>query len=125
MGVGQWWRWAGASVALCALAATMVAACGASDDYSGIFDPPVDPPPGGSKWQGLELAGACGYAGVVYVPVDEICGGVDDPGYLTHLSTASFRAAAAVDDTLYAVDGSHLWVLDVADAAPARIRTIF
>ncbi len=81
----------------------------------GIPTPPSDPPPTGSKWQGVEVEGACGRLGIAWVLVDEVCGGTDDPAYLDAFRAPMFRDGARVGDLMYVVDATHLWVLDVSD----------
>jgi len=44
-----------------------------------------------------------------------VCGGVGASDYLDYFRAPMFRDGARVGDLMYAVDATHLWVLDVAD----------
>lgn len=82
-------------------------------------DPPIgpsDPPPTGSKWEGIEVEDACGRVKLGYVLVDEVCGGTDDPFYMDYFHAPIMRDGAQIGEHLFAVDATHLWVLDVTNA---------
>jgi len=81
----------------------------------GIGSAPQDPPPTGSKWQGVEVDGNCGRTSLGWVLVDEVCAGTDDPAYLDYFHAPMFRDGASLNGLLYAVDATHLWVLDAAE----------
>jgi hypothetical protein len=60
-------------------------------------------------------------SGQGYAVVDEVCGARDDLAYASRFQTPMFRDLAVDGTTGWAVDGSHLWVLDLSDpAAPKR-----
>jgi hypothetical protein len=83
--------------------------------------PPSQPPPTGSKWEGIEVTGECGRTWLSYVLVDEVCGGTDDPSYMDYFHAPIMRDGAILGGHLYAVDATYLWVLDVSDpTAPSR-----
>ncbi|MBI5503148.1 MAG: hypothetical protein HY907_23085, partial [Deltaproteobacteria bacterium] len=90
-------------------------------DDQGPPTPPAGPPPTGTRWEAVSTT-HCGREGIEWVLVDEVCGGIGQPGYLDAFQVPMFRDGAVIGDVLYAVDASHLWVLDVSDpAAPRRI----
>jgi len=98
----------------------IVDGAGAPDGPNGPPAPPPGPPPTGSKWEGIEVEGACGAITIEYVLVDEVCGGLGQPGYLDHFRSPMMRDGARIDGRLYAVDATNLWVLDAtaSDAMP-------
>lgn len=98
-------------------------AMGAPEDQ-GIPGPPGDPPPTGGKWEGVEVEGECGRVGIAWVVVDEVCAGTGEPGYLDAFHAPIFRDGAQLGDLLYAVDATHLWVLDVADETAVERRAM-
>lgn len=120
----------GARAKVCAmLGVSMLSGCGAADAGGGSgppdpgipTSPPTTPAPTGSKWKGVEVQGDCGRSTLAWVLVDEMCADVDDPGYLDALRSPMFRDGALIDGTLYVVDATRLWVLDVKDpTAPVR-----
>ncbi len=90
-------------------------------DNDGPFGGPTDPPPTGSKWEGKETTDECGRTSIEYVLVDEVCGGIDDPGYMAAFHAPIIRDGAVIGTDLFAVDATYLWVLDVSDpAVPVR-----
>lgn len=107
-----------------AIGSLPTAACG-DDVGSGFVDDPPDdqgppigpsePPPTGSKWEGVLVDGGCGRAKLAYVLIDEVCGGTDDPAYMDYFHAPIMRDGALIGQRLYAVDATQLWVLDVAD----------
>jgi hypothetical protein len=116
------------------IAATFSLGCGMNSDSGGAMGAPADPglpstppstpAPTGSKWEGVEVEGDCGRLSIAWLLVDEMCGGVNDPGYLDSLRAPIFRDGAVIENSLFTVDATHLWVLDVEKAdAPAR-RTL-
>jgi hypothetical protein len=113
------------------LAMFATAGCSGMGDDGGAFGapqdpgipgtPPSTPPPTGGKWVGVEVEGDCGRTSIAWVVVDEMCGATDDPAYLDALRSPMFRDGALIGSSLYTVDATHVWVLDVTDpAAPAR-----
>src|SRR5512145_798841 len=60
---------------------------------------------------GTTLEPRAGLDGGGYDVVDEVCGSVNDPGYLTRFETPMFRAVAVVDEVAYLLDGSLLWAV--------------
>ncbi|MFO0565688.1 MAG: hypothetical protein U0263_08500 [Polyangiaceae bacterium] len=86
--------------------------------------PPTSPAPTGSKWKGVEVTGDCGRSTLAWVLVDEMCADTDDPGYLDALRSPMFRDGTLIDDTLYVVDATRLWVLDVAQTEPKRLGVL-
>jgi hypothetical protein len=117
-------------------AVVLTAACGPMDfgpasgvsdapDWDGPPGPPGEDAPTGTKWEGVEVNGACGRISLAWVLVDEVCGGTEDPGYLDAFRSPMFRDGARIGDRVYAVDASHLWVLDAADpTAPKRLGMV-
>ncbi len=104
-----------------------LAAAGCTDS-GGSYEPPLgppddggppvapsDPPPTGSKWQGIEVTGECGRTKLAFVLVDEVCGGTDDPAYMDYFHAPIMRDGALIGTHLFAVDATYLWVLDTAD----------
>lgn len=79
---------------------------------------PSEPAPTGQGWKADETDEGCGRSGLRWILVDEICGDGEgaDP---RALETPMFRDGAIVGNHLLAVDGTHLWSLDLAD--PQRI----
>lgn len=79
---------------------------------------PSEPAPTGMGWKPVETDEGCGRSGLRWVLVDEVCGDGEgaDP---RALETPMFRDGAIVGGHMLAVDGTHLWSLDLAD--PARI----
>jgi hypothetical protein len=63
----------------------------------------------------VEVEGECGRLGVHWVLVDEVCAGTDDPAYLDYFRAPMMRDGVRIGDRMYAVDATHLWVLDVTD----------
>lgn len=112
--------------ALLALCPSMLLGCGDYGSDGGDFidppppeDPPTgpaNPPPTGSKWQGIEVESECGRVKLAYVLIDEVCGGTEDPNYMEYFHAPIMRDGAAIGDRLYSVDATHLWVLDTTDA---------
>lgn len=106
-----------------AMGLLVMAGCGADMDGGGAgppdpgipTSPPTSPAPTGSKWKGVVVEGDCGRSTLAWVLVDEMCADVDDPGYLDALRSPMFRDGSLIDDTLYVVDATRLWVLDVTD----------
>jgi hypothetical protein len=69
----------------------------------------------------VKTVDGCGREGVAWALVDEACGAIGSPEYARAFHAPMFRDGALVGSTLYAVDGTHVWVLDVTDqTAPAR-----
>ncbi len=83
---------------------------------------PTEPPPTGGKWEGRETTDECGRASIEWLLVDEVCAGTDSADYLEHFRAPIMRDGALVGTRLYAVDATHLWVLDVS-VASAPVRT--
>lgn len=79
---------------------------------------PSEPAPTGQGWKAEETDEGCGRSGLRWILVDEVCGDGEgaDP---RALETPMFRDGAVVGGHLLAVDGTHLWSLDLAD--PLRI----
>jgi hypothetical protein len=79
---------------------------------------PSEPAPTGQGWQAEETDEGCGRSGLRWILVDEVCGDGEgaDP---RALETPMFRDGAIVGGHLLAVDGTHLWSLDLSD--PLRI----
>src|SRR4026209_2984530 len=108
----------GALMAACAVVAAWsgdMGEVGTSGDVEG--DPPAQgtplapsgTAPTGSKWQGVEVDGACGGKTIAWVLVDEVCGNTEAPDYLDGFHAPIFRDGALVGSTLFTVDASHLW----------------
>lgn len=110
------------------LAATATACGMGGDDLaSAPLDegPPGGPgtaPPTGGKWEGRETTDACGRTSIEWILVDEVCAGTDAADYLEHFRAPILRDGALIGTRLYAVDATHLWVLDVT-VANAPVRT--
>lgn len=79
---------------------------------------PSEPAPTGQGWKAEETDEGCGRSGLRWILVDEVCGDGEgaDP---RALETPMFRDGAIVSGHLLAVDGTHLWSLDLSD--PNRI----
>lgn len=79
---------------------------------------PSEPAPTGQGWKAEETDEGCGRSGLRWILVDEVCGDGEgaDP---RALETPMFRDGAIVGGHLLAVDGTHLWSLDLSD--PQRI----
>ncbi|NUP04602.1 MAG: hypothetical protein HOW73_00905 [Polyangiaceae bacterium] len=77
---------------------------------------PTDPPTTGSKWQGTLVEDDCGRVKLAYVLIDEVCGGTEDPFYMDYFHAPIMRDGVLIDDRLFAVDATNLWVLDMTDA---------
>lgn len=79
---------------------------------------PSDPAPTGQGWKAEETDEGCGRSGLRWILVDEVCGDGEgaDP---RALETPMFRDGAVIGGHLLAVDGTHLWSLDLQD--PQRI----
>ena len=112
-----------------AFLAASASACGMSGDDLGSAPldegPPGGPgqaPPTGGKWEGRETTDACGRTSVEWILVDEVCAGTDAADYLEHFRAPILRDGALIGTRLYAVDATHLWVLDVT-VANAPVRT--
>lgn len=60
---------------------------------------------------------------VGYKVLDEVCGdALADPDYADRFLTPMFRDVAVSGDLAYLVDGSHVWTVDISDAAaPERV----
>lgn len=94
-------------------------------DGDGPPGAPNTPAPTGSKWQAIASAGQCGRTTLDYVLVDEVCGGIDDPGYMDAFHAPIMRDGAIVGQHLFAVDASYLWVIDVSDpTTPKRVNLL-
>ncbi len=74
---------------------------------------PSEPAPTGMGWKPIETDEGCGRSGLRWILVDEVCGDGDgaDP---RALEAPMFRDGAIVNGHLLAVDGTHLWSLDLA-----------
>jgi len=100
--------------------AALAVACGDFGSVDGA--PPNGGPPGGpggppttgGKWEGHENTDSCGRTSIEYRIVDEVCAGTDAEDYLEHFRAPIMRDGARIGGRLYAVDATHLWVLDVA-----------
>ncbi|MBI5479979.1 MAG: hypothetical protein HY906_14025 [Deltaproteobacteria bacterium] len=98
---------------------------GASADGA-AWGGPSAPPSTGTRWQPVPTE-TCGRHGIAWVEVDEVCGATDSPDYLAGFAAPILRDGALVERpgetrprrTLFAVDATHLWVLDVTDPATA------
>lgn len=79
---------------------------------------PSDPAPTGMGWKPVETDEGCGRSGLSWVLVDEVCGDGEgaDP---RALETPMFRDGAIIGGHMFAVDGTHLWSLDLSD--PLRV----
>src|SRR5205085_4803168 len=75
---------------------------------------PSTPAPTGQGWKPVETDEGCGRSGVRWILVDEICGDGDGADPRT-LEAPMFRDGAIVGGHLLAVDGTHLWSLDLSD----------
>lgn len=122
-----------ASLACLASIAVLSVACGfaGDDEAGGGGGEPLDqgppggpsgPPTTGGKWEGHESTDGCGRTTIEYRIVDEVCAGTDAPDYLEHFRAPIMRDGARIGDRMYAVDATHLWVLDVTDPT-ASVRT--
>lgn len=123
----------GARAKVCAAVGFVVmGGCGSADMGGGSgppdpgvpTSPPTTPAPTGSKWKGIEVTGDCGRSTLAWVLVDEMCADTDDPGYLDALRSPMFRDGTLIDDTLYVVDATRLWVLDVKQVEPKRLGVV-
>lgn len=105
------------AVSLVALGCGDMGLDGAGGGFNGSVGTggPTDPPPTGNKWEGVEVVGECGRKSLAYVLVDEVCGGVDDPNYMDYFQAPIMRDGVKIGSDVYAVDASHLWVLDATD----------
>jgi hypothetical protein len=89
----------------------------------GAWGGPTEPPPTGTRWEGVTST-SCGRETTVWLPVDEVCGGTERADYLEAFDAPMFRDGALVGGTLFAVDATHLWALDVADPQRAARRAL-
>lgn len=98
-------------------------ACGSANEVGGPPDPPETPnlpeepstpAPTGQTYDVVVGKDACGHKGIYWVLVDEMCGNTDDPNYTDRFRAPMFRDGAVIGDALFAVDGTHLWTLDVS-----------
>lgn len=114
------------SLALFALPLSLVlgACSGAEGRGSGVQGPPENQgpptsppgdPPTGQRWTPVGIDTGCGREGMAYVLVDEVCGAPYSASYMNAFLAPMFRDGALSGDLMYAVDASHLWVLDVTD----------
>lgn len=105
-------------------ALVLVQACAMGDPMMGgpgaMPRPPEETAPTGTRWKDVDVTDACGRSRRVWILVDESCGEVDTPGYFESFRAPMFRDGAIVGQHLFAVDASHLWVLDASD--PARLE---
>jgi hypothetical protein len=83
-------------------------------------NPPSQPPPTGEKWVQSLAEDGCERSTFQYTLVDEMCGATDDPGYFAALRAPMFRDGARIQDHLFAVDGTLLWVLDLEGGFSGR-----
>jgi hypothetical protein len=98
---------------------------GAPDGGLGPPPAPDEAAPTGSKWAGVDVEGDCGRIVRRWTLVDEVCGLTDAPDYIEAFHAPLFRDGALVGETLYTVDGSNLWSLDVSDpVAPVRLGVL-
>lgn len=111
---------------LCGVAIVCTTGCGysAADTMGAPAEPeipsaPTEPPPTGSRWTSTVVEGSCGRKTIEYALVDEVCGETSSPNYLDAFRTPMFRDGARIGDALFAVDGSHLWTIDVGVPAEA------
>lgn len=94
-------------------------------DNQGPPSAPTDPPPTGSKWQGVDLTGECGRTKLAFVLVDEVCGGTDDPEYMSYFHAPIMRDGALIGPYLFAVDATYLWVIDTTqEDEPSRVALL-
>jgi hypothetical protein len=70
-------------------------------------------------WKPVASDEGCGRSGIRWVLVDEICGDGDGTD-MRSLETPMFRDGAIFGSQMLAVDGTHLWSLDLRD--PTRIK---
>jgi hypothetical protein len=113
------------SLALFALPLSLVlGACGADGRSAGVQGPPDNQgppgappgdPPTGQRWTPVGIDTGCGREGLAYVLVDEVCGASYSATYMNAFLAPMFRDGALAGNLMYAVDASHLWVLDVTD----------
>lgn len=112
----------------------------APEDEGIPFDGPPGDAPTGQRFEEVEIEDGCGRTQLAFRLVDEVCGNAtsDALGEGTalpesgDLAAPMFRDGAMVDGTLWAVDGTHLWVLDdsitasgsTTEGAPSRLSLI-
>lgn len=84
--------------------------------------PPEELPPTGQIWEEVVLDGQCGKQTIAWVLVDEMCGATSAEDYLARFRTPMFRDGVVLGSSLYTVDGTNLWALDVtsADSIPRK-----
>lgn len=118
------------ALSLALLAASSVAcgngfggdASGAPEDGGPPTSGPGQAPPTGGKWEGRETTDECGRTSIEWILVDEVCAGTESADYLEHFRAPILRDGALIGDRLYAVDATHVWVLDVT-VANEPVRT--
>lgn len=112
----------GALFMLGASSCSMSRTSGSSSGESVELQPP-EPPTTGNKWVDDGQVQADGSR--CFVLVDEECGGTTAPDYLQYFEAPIFRTGYVRNTLAYAVDGSNVWVVDVADPrAPKRLGIV-
>lgn len=84
-------------------------------DVPDLPDAPDDPPPTGQVYDPTVGTDGCGHKTIFYRLVDEVCGARNSPHYTDRFRAPMFRDGAVMGSTMFTVDGTHLWTLDVTD----------
>ncbi len=94
-------------------------------DGDGVpFDGDPGPAPTGQRFDDVEVVDGCGRTHLAFRLVDEICGADGALPSPADLAAPMIRDGAFVDDTLYAVDGSALWVLGASNPTALVRRSL-
>lgn len=90
----------------------------------GVPSAPSQPAPTGTKWKGVVVTDQCGHTTLAWTVVDEICDGITSVDDLNVLRAPMFRDGAVIGETLFTVDATNLWALDVTNPAAVARRTL-